>query len=96
MTSSGGGSGRSGSASAPAVIVLSGSSPQVSRPIIVVNRRGYRTQFSLFGFLLTIAICYGAYYYSMRLRNNIASSVNAAEHSAERANEHGGGEHKKK
>jgi len=67
----------------------------VSRPIIVVNRRGYRTQFSLFGFLLTIAICYGAYYYSMRLRNNIASSVNAAEHSAERANEHGG-EHKKK
>jgi len=63
-----------------------------------VNRRGYRTHFSLFGFLLTLAIFYGVYYYTMRLRNSVAASVNAAERSAERANERGaiGGEHKKK
>jgi hypothetical protein len=45
--------------------------------------------------LLTLGIFYGVYHYSMRLRNNVAATVNAAEH----ANEHGGGgerEHKKK
>jgi hypothetical protein len=92
-SSSGGGSG--GTGAIPAIVVLTTSSPQRSRPIIVVNRGRYRTHFSLFGFLLTMAICYGAYFYAMRLRNNVAASVNAAEHGAE----HGGGgdkEHKKK
>ncbi len=92
-----GGSSRDGSGAIPQIVVVTASSPsqQRSRPIVVVQRRGYRTHFSLFGFLLTMAIFYSVYYYSMRLRNNVAATVNAAEHSAE----HGGNgehEHKKK
>lgn len=44
---------------------------------------------------MTMGIFYGVYYYSIRIRNNVAATVNAAEHSGE----HGGGgerEHKKK
>lgn len=85
----------SGGSAVPAVIVVNTTSTQESLPrVIVVNRSAYRAQFSLFGFLLTLAICYGAYYYATHLRNNIASTINAAERSAERASEHG--EHKKK
>ena len=85
-----GGSSRSGS-EIPAIVVVTAPSAQATRPVIIVRRNGgyrYRTHFSLFGFLLTMAIFYGVYYYSMRLRNNVAASVNAAEHGAEHGAEH--------
>jgi hypothetical protein len=90
----------------PAIVVVNTTSapqPQYNRPVIVVTRnRRYRSGFSIFGSLMTLAIIYGVYYYAMRIRNNVAASVNAAEHSGEHAGEHGGehtpppAEHKKK
>lgn len=74
----------------------------MSRPVIVVSgsgRRYYRSGGSIFGSLLTLAIIVGVYYYVMRIRNNVAASVNAAEHAAEHAGEHSpppAAEHKKK
>jgi hypothetical protein len=82
----------------PQIVVVNASAPQpqpqllISRPapVIVVRRGGYRRSGSLFGAILTIAICCGVYWYAMRIRNNVAASVNAAEHAGEHA---GGGEH---
>jgi hypothetical protein len=61
----------------------------MSRPApVIVVRRGYRrSSFSIFGFVLTMVIFYSVYWYAMRMRNNVAASVNAAEHAAQ-AQEH--------
>jgi hypothetical protein len=75
----------------PAIVIVSAPTPQqqVRTPVIVVNRgTRYRSSFSIFGSLFTLLIIYGVYWWAMHLRNNIASTVNAAEHAAEHANEH--------
>jgi len=74
----------------------------MNRPVIVVTRNRYRSGYSVFGSLFTLAIIIGVYYYAMRIRNNVAASVNQAEHAGEHAGEHSNekppppAEHKKK
>jgi hypothetical protein len=90
-----------GGAVIPAIVVVNASAPQpqaqYNRPVIVVTRNRYRSHFSIFGSLMTLLIIYGVYWYAMRIRNNVVSGVNAAEHAAEHA-EHSPppAEHKKK
>jgi hypothetical protein len=93
--SSGGGSsgGGGGGGNIPAIVIVNAPAPQAqpirSSPVIVVSRgTRYRSSFSIFGSLFTLLIIYGVYWWAMHMRNNIASTVNAAEHAAEHANEH--------
>ena len=78
----------------PQIVVVNASAPQpqpqvvISRPApVIVVRRGYRSSGSLFGAIVTILICASVYWYAMRIRNNVSSAVNQAEHAAEHANE---------
>jgi hypothetical protein len=98
-SSGGGGSGGGGGQVIPQIVVVNASAPAprpqpviIARPPVIVVRRGYRRTGSMFGAIMTILICVAVYWYAVRIRNNVASSVNAAEH----AGEHGGGEHKGK
>jgi hypothetical protein len=65
--------------------------------IVVTDGRRYRSSFSIFGSIFTLLIIFGAYWYAMRMRSNVASTINAAERAAEHA-EHSSpaAEHKKK
>jgi hypothetical protein len=66
--------------------------------IVVTDGRRYRSSFSIFGSIFTLLIIFGAYWYAMRMRSSVASSINSAERAAERA-EHSSpaaAEHKKK
>jgi hypothetical protein len=99
-SSSGGGGGGGGGSGVPQIVVVTASAPAPQReviisrpaPVIVVRRVGYRRSGSLFGAVLTIMICAGVYWYAMRIRNNVAASVNAAEHAGEHpaGGDHGG------
>jgi hypothetical protein len=81
----------------PQIVVVNASAPQpvvrpqvvVSRPApVIIVRRGYRRSGSIFGFVLTMVIFYSVYWYAMRVRNNVAASVNQAEHAGDHAGEH--------
>jgi hypothetical protein len=81
----------------PAIVVVSAPTPipqQMRTPVIVVTRNRYRSGGSIFGSILTLVIIFGVYWYVMKMRNNVASSINAAEHAAEHSA--APAEHKKK
>jgi hypothetical protein len=96
-TASGGSSG----GSVPTIVVVSAPppEPQIRQPVIVINgSRRYRSSFSIFGSLFTLLVIFGVCWYAMRIRNNVASGIHAAERAAEHAAERvpSPAEHKKK